>query len=100
MLNERQLHPQMTQMPQMFEEIASLTILHLRQSAQSADKLGCHISPIGTSISELNSQVGTPLMPERTLLPRRGSYGIDAPYAPAFMGAFVVLELALAIFTR
>lgn len=30
---------------------------------------------------------------------RRGSYGIDAPYAPAFMAVLAVLELVLAIVT-
>ncbi len=30
---------------------------------------------------------------------RRGSYGIDAPYAPAFMGVIAVAEFGFAIFT-
>ncbi len=36
-------------------------------------------------------------MSQRVTPRRRGSYGIDAPYAPAFMAAVAALELALAI---
>src|SRR5262245_39025371 len=32
-----------------------------------------------------------------THLPRRGSYGIDAPYAPAFMGLMIVFVTVMAI---
>jgi ubiquinone/menaquinone biosynthesis C-methylase UbiE len=38
-------------------------------------------------------------MTERVTPRRRGSYGIDAPYAPAFLTAMVVLYLAMAIIT-
>ena len=36
-------------------------------------------------------------MTERVTPRRRGTYGIDAPYGPAFMAAVVVAEVALAI---
>ena len=39
------------------------------------------------------------LMTERVPPRRRGSYGIDAPYAPAFIAILVVLYLVLAIIT-
>jgi ubiquinone/menaquinone biosynthesis C-methylase UbiE len=38
-------------------------------------------------------------MTERATPPRRGSYGIDAPYAPALLAGLVVLYLVLAILT-
>lgn len=38
-------------------------------------------------------------MTQRTNRSRRGSYGIDAPYAAAFIACMVVMELALAIIT-
>jgi SAM-dependent methyltransferase len=38
-------------------------------------------------------------MTERVTPRRRGSYGIDAPYAPALLAALVVLYLVLAILT-
>ena len=38
-------------------------------------------------------------MTERATFRRRGSYGIDAPYAPAFLSGLVVLYLVLAIIT-
>jgi arsenite methyltransferase len=38
-------------------------------------------------------------MTERATPPRRGSYGIDAPYAPALLAGLVVLYLILAIVT-
>ncbi|MBM3271611.1 MAG: class I SAM-dependent methyltransferase [Candidatus Sericytochromatia bacterium] len=38
-------------------------------------------------------------MNNRTPLPHRGSYGIDAPFAPAFMAAMAALEFALAFFS-
>jgi hypothetical protein len=34
---------------------------------------------------------------ERLTPRRRGSYGIDAPYAPAFIAALAALEVALAV---
>ena len=37
------------------------------------------------------------LMTERVTPRRRGSYGIDAPYAPAFIGGLAVLEIAVAV---
>jgi arsenite methyltransferase len=37
-------------------------------------------------------------MTERVTPRRRGSYGIDAPYAPAFIAVLAALELALAVF--
>jgi SAM-dependent methyltransferase len=39
----------------------------------------------------------TILMTERVASRRCGSYGIDAPYAPAFIGGLAVLEIAVAI---
>ena len=38
-------------------------------------------------------------MAERVTPPRRGSYGIDAPFAPAFLAGLVILYLVLAIVT-
>src|SRR5436853_2031895 len=38
-------------------------------------------------------------MAERVTPRRRGSYGIDAPFAPAFLAALVILYLVLAIVT-
>jgi ubiquinone/menaquinone biosynthesis C-methylase UbiE len=38
-------------------------------------------------------------MPERVTPRRRGSYGIDAPLAPAFLAGLVILYLVLAIVT-
>lgn len=38
-------------------------------------------------------------MTERATPRRRGSYGIDAPYAPAFLAVGVVVYLVLAIIT-
>jgi len=37
------------------------------------------------------------LMIQRVTPPRRGAYGIDAPYAPAFIAVLFALELALAV---
>ncbi len=37
------------------------------------------------------------MMTERVTPRRRGSYGIDAPYAPAFMAAMTVVVLVMAI---
>ena len=42
---------------------------------------------------------GLRVMTERATLRRRGSYGIDAPYAPAFLAVLVVVYLVLAIIT-
>src|SRR5262249_36071833 len=42
---------------------------------------------------------GTILMAERVTPRRRGSYGIDAPFAPAFIAVLAALELVLAILT-
>ena len=39
-------------------------------------------------------------MNARATLPRRGSYGIDAPYAPAFMALMAALEVTLVIISR
>jgi arsenite methyltransferase len=39
-------------------------------------------------------------MNERVTPPRRGSYGIDAPYAPAFMALLAAFELTLAIISK
>ena len=39
-------------------------------------------------------------MNERVIPRRRGSYGIDAPYAPAFMAALAALEFTLAIISK
>lgn len=39
-------------------------------------------------------------MPQRDTSRRRGSYGIDAPYGPAFMAAVAALEFVLAVVTR
>ena len=36
-------------------------------------------------------------MIQRVTPPRRGAYGIDAPYAPAFIAVLFALELALAV---
>ncbi len=36
-------------------------------------------------------------MTQRVTPPRRGAYGIDAPYAPAFIAVVAALELALAV---
>ncbi|MFO0810923.1 MAG: hypothetical protein U0746_20020 [Gemmataceae bacterium] len=36
------------------------------------------------------------MMAERVTPRRRGSYGVDAPYAPAFMAVAVALEFVLA----
>ena len=38
-------------------------------------------------------------MAERVTPRRRGSYGIDAPFAPAFLAGLVILYLVLAIVT-
>jgi arsenite methyltransferase len=38
-------------------------------------------------------------MTERASYPRRGSYGIDAPYAPAFLAVLIVVYVVLAIVT-
>src|SRR5262249_54662338 len=42
---------------------------------------------------------GTILMAERVTPRRRGSYGIDAPFAPAFIAVLAALELVLGILT-
>jgi arsenite methyltransferase len=42
----------------------------------------------------------TILMNERVMPRRRGSYGIEAPYAPAFFAVVAALELAFAVISR
>ena len=38
-------------------------------------------------------------MTERATFPRRGSYGVDAPYAPAFLALLVVFYVVMALIT-